>query len=90
MKKSHRIRIGHTKNTLKVSLFSRVKLILHLGKYTLVIEIVDILVRIVDISIDNFYLQDVAISEISVKGRVNKSLQEIVSRISTAYKYRSC
>lgn len=37
-----------------------------LGKYTLVLEIVDILVKILDTFNDNFYLQDIGIKEISV------------------------
>lgn len=38
-----------------------------LGKYTLIIEIVDILVKIIDVNVDDFFLQDVGIQEISCK-----------------------
>lgn len=38
-----------------------------LGKYTLIFEIVDILVKIIDVSVDDFFLQDVGIQEISSK-----------------------
>lgn len=49
------------------------------GKYTLVMEIVDILVRLIDVTTDRFHLQDVGICEFSVKNRNQDNALEIVS-----------
>lgn len=49
-----------------------------LGRYTLVMEMVDILVRLIDVTMDKFHLQDVGICEFSVRNRVSDNSLEIV------------
>ena len=41
-------------------------------------EIVDILVKLIDVTIDKFHLQDVGICEFSVKNRIAENSLEIV------------
>jgi hypothetical protein len=50
-----------------------------IGRYTLVMEMVDILVRLIDVTMDKFHLQDVGICEFSVRNRVSENSLEIVS-----------
>ena len=51
-----------------------------IGRYTLVMEMVDILVRLIDVTMDKFHLQDVGICEFSVRNRVSENSLEIVWR----------
>lgn len=44
-------------------------------KYTVVTEIVDVIVRMIDVTRDPFHLQDVGICELSIK---NQNILEIV------------
>lgn len=46
-------------------------------KYTLILEMVDILIKILDTEIENFYLQDIAIQELS--SSMSEHTHEIVS-----------
>lgn len=42
-------------------------------------EMVDILVRLIDVTVDKFHLQDVGICEFSVRNRVSENSLEIVT-----------
>lgn len=48
-----------------------------IGKYTLVMELIDIVVRLIDVTCDPFHLQDIGIQELSV--RLESNVVEIVS-----------
>lgn len=49
-------------------------------KYTLILEMVDILIKILDTEVENFYLQDIAIQELS--SSMSENTHEIVSYIT--------
>jgi hypothetical protein len=51
-------------------------LIFYIEKYTVITEILDVIVRMLDVTKDPFHLQDVGICELSIK---NSNILEIVS-----------
>ena len=52
--------------------------LINVEKFTVVMEMADILVRIIDVTKDSFTLQDVGIDELQIRDRTESNLVEIV------------
>ena len=52
--------------------------LINIEKFTVVMDMVDILVRIIDVTRDPFTLQDVGIHELQIRNRTEQNLIEIV------------
>jgi hypothetical protein len=52
--------------------------LINVEKFTVVMEMAEILVRIIDVTKDSFTLQDVGIDELQIRDRTESNLVEIV------------
>ena len=62
--------------------------LINVEKFTVVMEMAEILVRIIDVTKDSFTLQDVGIDELQIRDRTESNLVEIVrlsSSLSRSY-----
>ena len=71
-RKRHKIKEIGSKKLLNVSFSSK------LNQFTVVMDIADILIRIIDVSIDPFTLQEVGFYELKVRNRTSANIVEIV------------